>query len=128
MKHKYYSQPDVPTTITCWSFTGMIFLFSMLLWLEITVFQIWTLLTLILFLIVAFIEIKGRYITVDKHGLHYHALIVFNNQNIKRKDIITVKVNKWGVLKIKTHYRDYEFLMLPKIARQVDKCLTVSNI
>ena len=38
MEKRFYYQPDLPTSITCWSYTGMAFLFSMLLWLEITVF------------------------------------------------------------------------------------------
>lgn len=117
---KFYIQPDVPTSITCWSFTGMIFLFSMLLWLEITVFQVWTLITLIIFLIVTFIEIKGRYIIVDSQKIYYHALIVFNSQEIERSKVKDVEVNKWGVIKIKTTDRDYEFLTMPKVARKLN--------
>ena len=48
MNKKYFYQPDIPVSISCWSFTLMILLFSLLLWLEITVFQIWTVITFII--------------------------------------------------------------------------------
>ena len=118
-KNKYYSQPDVPTSIVCWSFTWMIFLFSMLLWLEITVFQIWTLLTLILFIIVAFVEIKGRYIQIEDGVINYHALIVFNGQSVKVADIKEVKHNRWGLVRFVTEKAVYSFLMTPKTAARL---------
>lgn len=116
---KYYSQPDVPTSITCWSFTWMIFLFSMLIWLEITVFQVWTLSFLIVFLIIAFIELKGRYLQITNEKVKFHALIIYNNQEIEREKIQSVTCNKWGVVKIHTENETYEFLMMPKTAKKV---------
>lgn len=124
---KYYVQPDVPTSITCWLFTGMIFLFSMLLWLEITVFQMWTLSILIIFLIVSFIELKKRYITISDTEIKYHALIVYNDLVIKRNEIQKVTVNKWGVIKINTPERNYEFLTNPKIADRLVKKIGLEN-
>ena len=120
MKQKrYYSQPDVPTSIVCWSFTWMIFLFSMLLWLEITVFQIWTLMTLILFLIVALVELRRRYLQIEDGKINYHALIVFNGQSIKLSDIKEVKHNRWGVVRFVTEKATHSFLMMPKTAARL---------
>lgn len=120
MKQKrYYSQPDVPTSIVCWSFTWMIFLFSMLLWLEITVFQVWTLMTLILFLIVALVELRDRYLQIEDGKINYHALIVFNGQSIKLSDIKEVKHNRWGVVRFVTGKATYSFLMMPKTAARL---------
>ncbi|WP_283596544.1 EbsA family protein [Ligilactobacillus aviarius] len=120
MKQKrYYSQPDVPTSIVCWSFTWMIFLFSMLLWLEITVFQIWTLMTLILFLIVALVELRGRYLQIEDGKINYHTLIVFNGQSIKLSDIKEVKHNRWGVVRFVTEKATHSFLMMPKTATRL---------
>lgn len=120
MKQKrYYSQPDVPTSIVCWSFTWMIFLFSMLLWLEITVFQIWTLMTLILFLIVALVELRGRYLQIEDGKINYHTLIVFNGQSIKLSDIKEVKHNRWGVVRFVTEKATHSFLMMPKTAARL---------
>ena len=116
---KYYSQPDVPTSIVCWSFTWMIFLFSMLLWLEITVFQIWTLMTLILFLIVALVELRRRYLQIEDGKINYHALIVFNGQSIKLSDIKEVKHNRWGVVRFVTEKATHSFLMMPKTAARL---------
>ncbi|WP_057906943.1 EbsA family protein [Ligilactobacillus araffinosus] len=120
MKQKrYYSQPDVPTSIVCWSFTWMIFLFSMLLWLEITVFQIWTLMTLILFLIVVLVELRGRYLQIEDGKINYHTLIVFNGQSIKLSDIKEVKHNRWGVVRFVTEKATHSFLMMPKTAARL---------
>ena len=120
MKQKrYYSQPDVPTSIVCWSFTWMIFLFSMLLWLEITVFQVWTLMTLILFLIVALVELRDRYLQIEDGKINYHALIVFNGQSIKLSNIKEVKHNRWGVVRFVTGKATYSFLMMPKTAARL---------
>ena len=120
MKQKrYYSQPDVPTSIVCWSFTWMIFLFSMLLWLEITVFQVWTLMTLILFLIVVLVELRGRYLQIEDGKINYHALIVFNGQSIKLSNIKEVKHNRWGVVRFVTEKATYSFLMMPKTAARL---------
>lgn len=91
----------------------------MLLWLEITVFQIWTLLTLILFIIVAFVEIKGRYIQIEDGVINYHALIVFNGQSVKVADIKEVKHNRWGVVRFVTEKATYSFLMMPKTAARL---------
>ena len=118
-QRKYYSQPDVPTSIVCWSFTWMIFLFSMLLWLEITVFQVWTLMTLILFLIVALVELRDRYLQIEDGKINYHALIVFNGQSIKLSDIKEVKHNRWGVVRFVTGKATYSFLMMPKTAARL---------
>lgn len=120
MKQKrYYSQPDVPTSIVCWSFTWMIFLFSMLLWLEITVFQIWTLMTLILFLIVVLVELRGRYLQIEDGKINYHTLIVFNGQSIKLSDIKEVKHNRWGGVRFVTEKATHSFLMMPKTAARL---------
>lgn len=115
---KYYAQPDVPTSIVCWSFTWMIFLFSMLLWLEITVFQIWTLMTLIIFLVVSFIELHGRYLQILDNKINYHALIVFNGQDIDIKKIKSISCNKWGVVRIFTNVTCYSFWLTPKNAKK----------
>ncbi|WP_290034111.1 EbsA family protein [Ligilactobacillus cholophilus] len=121
---KYFCQPDIPTSITCWSFTWMIFLTSMLLWLEITVFQIWTLIILILFILVAFIQIRGRYLTISEDEINYHALILYNNIVIKKSAIKTISTNKWGLIKIETASNVYEFLTLPKIANKLTTALS----
>ena len=97
------------------------FLFSghRTLWLEITVFQIWTLMTLILFLIVALVELRGRYLQIEDGKINYHALIVFNGQSIKLSDIKEVKHNRWGVVRFVTEKATYSFLMMPKTATRL---------
>ncbi len=91
----------------------------MLLWLEITVFQIWTLMTLILFLIVALVELRGRYLQIEDGKINYHTLIVFNGQSIKLSDIKEVKHNRWGVVRFVTEKATHSFLMMPKTATRL---------
>lgn len=116
MKNKFFYQPDIPTSIICWSFTGMLFLLSMLLWLEITVFQIWTALTFILFLIVCLIQLWMRQIILTNDKVVLRAVILFNNKEFQRTDLKEVTLTKHG-LKFATKYQTYQVLMTAKQAK-----------
>ncbi len=72
--------------------------------------------TLILFLIVALVELRGRYLQIEDGKINYHALIVFNGQSIKLSDIKEVKHNRWGVVRFVTEKATHSFLMMPKTA------------
>jgi hypothetical protein len=75
MKKRFLYQPDLPTTIICWSYSLIVLLISILLWLEITVFQIWTVLVFLLFLVIAGLQIFFRRVEVTTQELILHTVI-----------------------------------------------------
>lgn len=118
MKNKYFYQPDIPTSIICWSFTGIVFLISMLLWLEITVFQIWTVIVLILFAIITAVQLYFRRLVFLDDKLVAKTVIPQNSKRILYRKIEKVGV-KNGQVVIKTKFSTYSFLLTPGNRKKV---------
>lgn len=112
MKNMYFYQPDIPTSIICWSFTGIVFLISMLLWLEITVFQIWTVVVLILFVIITAVQLYFRRLVFMDDKLVAKTVIPQNSKRILYRKIEEIGV-KHGQVVIKTKFATYSFLLTP---------------
>ena len=117
MEKRFYYQPDLPTSITCWSYTGMVFLFSMLLWLEITVFQVYTAIVFVIFLIAAILQITRRKIVLEDDGVAIKTVFSMNAKKISYDDILNVEVEKHG-LAFTTKYQKLSVMMKRK---QVEK-------
>ncbi|MEE5987149.1 EbsA family protein [Ligilactobacillus equi] len=107
---KYYYQPNIAVSVISWSYTGIIFLIAMLLWLEITVLQIWTLLVLALFLFLIGVQIWRRWVEVTEKGLIFHSVISFNNVALGWKKIRKMEY-RYHQLIIKTKFKEYHFLL-----------------
>lgn len=118
MTKKLYVQPDWPTSIICWAFSLMILDMSLLLWLEITVFQVWTVLAFLLFIAVAAIQIIGRYVVLGKDGLIVHTVISFNSKKIKYDQIKRVTVLRTQVI-IAGRYQTIKVLASKKVRQQI---------
>lgn len=117
MEKRFNYQPDLPTSITCWSYTGMVFLFSMLLWLEITVFQVYTAIVFVIFLIAAILQITRRKIVLEDDGVVIKTVFSMNAKKISYDDILNVEVEKHG-LAFTTKYQKLSVMMKRK---QVEK-------
>lgn len=117
MKQKFYCQPDIPTAITCWSYTLMIFLVSLFLWLEITVFQIWTAISFIIFLLVMLLQIFGRKLIITEDEVLLKNVFALNNKAINFKDIKQVSHTKYR-LQLSDRFRTYEVLMTSKSVKK----------
>lgn len=122
MEKRFYYQPDLPTSITCWSYTGMFFLFSMLLWLEITVFQIYTAIVFAIFLIAAILQIARRKIVLEDDGVAIKTVFSMNAKKISYDDILNVEVEKHG-LAFMTKYQKLSVLMKQKQAEELYETL-----
>lgn len=122
MEKRFYYQPDLPTSITCWSYTGMVFLFSMLLWLEITVFQIYTAIVFVIFLIAAILQITRRKIVLEDDGVAIKTVFSMNAKKISYDDILNVEVEKHG-LAFTTKYQKLSVMMKCKNAKELYKIL-----
>ena len=117
MKKNFYCQPNIPNAITCWSYTFMIFLLSLFLWLEITVFQIWTALTFILFVIVTLIQLFFRRVVVTDEKIILKCVLGFNNKEITKKELKNIEMTKCQ-LRLTDKYQTYSVLMLPKAKKE----------
>lgn len=118
MIKKLYVQPDWPTSIICWAFSLMILDMSLLLWLEITVFQVWTVLAFLLFIAVAAVQIIGRYVVLGEDGLTVHTVISFNSKKIRYDQIKQVTVLRTQVI-IAGRYQTIKVLASKKVRQQI---------
>ena len=119
MEKRFYYQPDLPTSITCWS---MAFLFSMLLWLEITVFQVYTAIVFVIFLIAAILQIARRKIVLEDDGVAIKTVFSMNAKKISYDDILNVEVEKHG-LAFTTKYQKLSVMMKCENAKELYKIL-----
>ena len=118
MTKKLYVQPDWPTSIICWAFSLMILDMSLLLWLEITVFQVWTVLAFLLFIAVAAVQVIGRYVVLGEDGLTVHTVISFNSKKIRYDQIKQVTVLRTQVI-ITGRYQTIKMLASKKVRQQI---------
>lgn len=122
MEKRFNYQPDLPTSITCWSYTGMVFLFSMLLWLEITVFQVYTAIVFVIFLIAAILQITRRKIVLEDDGVAIKTVFSMNAKKISYDDILNVEVEKHG-LAFTTKYQKLSVMMKRKQVKKLYETL-----
>ena len=122
MEKRFNYQPDLPTSITCWSYTGMVFLFSMLLWLEITVFQVYTAIVFVIFLIAAILQITRRKIVLEDDGVAIKTVFSMNAKKISYDDILNVEVEKHG-LAFTTKYQKLSVMMKRKQVEKLSETL-----
>ena len=118
MTKKLYVQPDWPTSIICWAFSLMILDMSLLLWLEITVFQVWTVLAFLLFIAVAAVQVIGRYVVFEEDVLTVHTVISFNSKKIRYDQIKRVTVLRTQVI-IAGRYQTIKVLASKKVRQQI---------
>ena len=72
---RYFYQPDLTGAIISWSWTFLIFVAGLVVWLEITHFQWLTAILFALFAILTFLEIKRRTVVVTPTKLTFSRLL-----------------------------------------------------
>ncbi|MBF0601496.1 EbsA family protein [Limosilactobacillus oris] len=72
---RYFYQPDLTRAIISWSWTFLIFVAGLVVWLEITHFQWLTAILFALFAILTFLEIKRRTVLVTPTKLTFSRLL-----------------------------------------------------
>lgn len=72
---RYFYQPDLTGAIISWSWTFLIFVAGLVVWLEITYFQWLTAILFALFAILTFLEIKRRTVLVTPTKLTFSRLL-----------------------------------------------------
>ena len=72
---RYFYQPDLTGAIISWSWTFLIFVAGLVVWLEITHFQWLTAILFALFALLTFLEIKRRTVLVTPTKLTFSRLL-----------------------------------------------------
>lgn len=72
---RYFYQPDLTGAIISWSWTFLLFIAGLVVWLEITHFQWLTALFFALFALLTFLEIKRRTVLVTPTKLTFSRLL-----------------------------------------------------
>ena len=94
----------------------------MLLWLEITVFQVYTAIVFAIFLIAAILQIARRKIVLEDDGVAIKTVFSMNAKKISYDDILNVEVEKHG-LAFTTKYQKLSVMMKRKNAKELYKIL-----
>ncbi|MCZ2490979.1 EbsA family protein [Dellaglioa carnosa] len=93
----YFYQPELAKTVILWSWTFCLLLSSLLLWLEITTLQIWTIVLFVIFLIVSVIQIFSRKLIIDDKHIKLTKVIRKYNETIDISEIKKVKLRRFGL-------------------------------
>ncbi|MCZ2492624.1 hypothetical protein LABALGNA3A7_00330 [Dellaglioa algida] len=93
----YFYQPELAKTVILWSWTFCLLLSSLLLWLEITTLQIWTIVLFVIFLIVSVIQIFSRKLIIDDKHIKLTKVIRKYNETIEISEIKKVKLRRFGL-------------------------------
>ncbi|KRK46558.1 EbsA family protein [Dellaglioa algida] len=93
----YFYQPELAKTVILWSWTFCILLSSLLLWLEITTIQIWTIILFLIFLIISVIQILSRKLIIDDKNIKLTKVIRKYNETIEISEIKKVKLRRFGL-------------------------------
>ncbi len=94
----------------------------MLLWLEITVLQPWTIVTFIIFIVVFALQVGSRQIKLGPDRLLLNKVIKTNNESISYADISAVATAGHKLL-VKTKHNEYELLMKKSNVQEVAQLL-----
>ena len=94
---RYFYQPDLTGAIISWSWTFLIFVAGLVVWLEITHFQWLTAILFALFAILTFLEIKRRTVLVTPTKLTFSRLLQRDYLVIPLADIRQPHFNKHTV-------------------------------
>ncbi|HIW88603.1 MAG TPA: EbsA family protein [Candidatus Ligilactobacillus excrementipullorum] len=118
MKQRYSYQPDLATSVICWSFTGMIFLASMLFWLEITVIQPWTIGLFVIFVLVVMLQLRMRTLVFEEKKLQINKVIKINNDSVHYDDLTAIETRQHQLV-LKTTKHQYTVLLKKADVQQV---------
>lgn len=119
---KAHYQPDWAGSVICGSYTLIIACIAMLFWLEITVLQIYTIISFIIFFVVVALQYWRRYFILTDDELQMYAVIKANRQFIKLSQIEKIEYHRFE-LKIATAKHVHRFLMTPQVAQKLQQLI-----
>lgn len=94
-KRKFLYQPNITTSIICWSWTLIVLLIGVIIWLEITHFQEITLGFFIAFILLSWIQIHFRKLILVGDTLTLRSVLHPRGIKMNIKDISNVQLKRF---------------------------------
>lgn len=125
-KRKFLYQPQLSTSCICWSWTLIVMLIGIIVWLEITTFQSTTLIIFLFFIFLTWIQIYYRKILINNHEIKICSVLhplgkTFANQKIS--DV----VSKRNSISFKINGKVYKFIVPSNSAIELSEILANSE-
>ena len=117
-KHTFKYQPMLASSVIVWSWTALVLMAGIILWLEILKFK-WCLLVIAaLFIALVAIQISLRRVTIN-HNLIIFSTVLNHSWLVIPRDQLELIVPIRGGLKVQIDGNQYRFLMLKKARNQL---------
>lgn len=117
-KHTFKYQPMLASSVIVWSWTALVLMAGIILWLEILKFKWWLLVIVALFIALVAIQISLRRVTIN-HNLIIFSTVLNHSWLVIPRDQLELIVPIRGGLKVQIDGNQYRFLMLKKARNQL---------
>lgn len=117
-KHTFKYQPMLASSVIVWSWTALVLMAGIILWLEILKFKWWLLVIASLFIALVAIQISLRRVTIN-HNLIIFSTVLNHSWLVIPRDQLELIVPIRGGLKVQIDGNQYRFLMLKKARNQL---------
>ena len=117
-KHTFKYQPMLASSVIVWSWTALVPMAGIILWLEILKFKWWLLVIAALFIALVAIQISLRRVTIN-HNLIIFSTVLNHSWLVIPRDQLELIVPIRGGLKVQIDGNQYRFLMLKKARNQL---------
>ena len=117
-KHTFKYQPMLASSVIVWSWTALVLMAGIILWLEILKFKWWLLVISALFIALVAIQISLRRVTIN-HNLIIFSTVLNHSWLVIPRDQLELIVPIRGGLKVQIDGNQYRFLMLKKARNQL---------
>ncbi|MCG0754197.1 pore-forming protein [Lactiplantibacillus plantarum] len=117
-KHTFKYQPMPASSVIVWSWTALVLMAGIILWLEILKFKWWLLVIAALFIALVAIQISLRRVTIN-HNLIIFSTVLNHSWLVIPRDQLELIVPIRGGLKVQIDGNQYRFLMLKKARNQL---------
>ncbi|WP_329780859.1 EbsA family protein [Lactiplantibacillus plantarum] len=117
-KHTFKYQSMLASSVIVWSWTALVLMAGIILWLEILKFKWWLLVIAALFIALVAIQISLRRVTIN-HNLIIFSTVLNHSWLVIPRDQLELIVPIRGGLKVQIDGNQYRFLMLKKARNQL---------
>ena len=117
-KHTFKYQPMLASSVIVRSWTALVLMAGIILWLEILKFKWWLLVIAALFIALVAIQISLRRVTIN-HNLIIFSTVLNHSWLVIPRDQLELIVPIRGGLKVQIDGNQYRFLMLKKARNQL---------
>ncbi|OEZ35032.1 hypothetical protein A6B36_09000 [Lactiplantibacillus plantarum] len=117
-KHTFKYQPMLASSVIVWSWTALVLMAGIILWLETLKFKWWLLVIAALFIVLVAIQISLRRVTIN-HNLIIFSTVLNHSWLVIPRDQLELIVPIRGGLKVQIDGNQYRVLMLKKARNQL---------